>query len=274
MSPEPRASAIGARLRAAREARGLSLEEVAARTRVPARHLAAIEEGAGDLPAAAYAAGFVRAYARLVGLDGGALARSYLGEAPAAPAPAPASAGGWVAEEWADEIADDEDGREFEARRARLRLWAAIALGAAGVLAIAVALLVLARGRAQPASVAIGIPAVVAMPPLASAPDGVRRATPKPSRAAAVAAPAGATLIEARRRVWLRVYEQDGRTLFSGILRPGQHYLVPASARDPRISTGLPSALALSRDGQALPPLPGPRLVIGAPLGPRDAATR
>ena len=44
---------VGARLRQAREAHGFSLDDISARTRVPTRHLKAIEEDAFDqLPAA------------------------------------------------------------------------------------------------------------------------------------------------------------------------------------------------------------------------------
>ncbi|MBV8970790.1 MAG: helix-turn-helix domain-containing protein [Sphingomonadaceae bacterium] len=67
-SAEPRS--VGAVLAAARQARGLDLADVARETRVPVRHLAAIEadEHAG-LPALPYAIGFVKAFARVVGVD-------------------------------------------------------------------------------------------------------------------------------------------------------------------------------------------------------------
>src|SRR4051812_25872049 len=60
----------GDRLRLAREAQGLSLSEVSARTRVPQRHLEALETGDySSLPSPTYAVGFSRAYARTVGAD-------------------------------------------------------------------------------------------------------------------------------------------------------------------------------------------------------------
>jgi cytoskeleton protein RodZ len=60
----------GDRLRAARDSRGLSLAEIAARTRVPQRHLEALEAGDyGALPSPTYAMGFAKAYARAVGMD-------------------------------------------------------------------------------------------------------------------------------------------------------------------------------------------------------------
>jgi cytoskeletal protein RodZ len=73
----------GPRLKAARESAGLSLDQVAAQTKIPARMLTLIE--AGDfaaLPARTYATGFTRTYARALGLDDAALVaqvRSELG---------------------------------------------------------------------------------------------------------------------------------------------------------------------------------------------------
>src|SRR5688572_11541966 len=67
---------IGERLRQAREARGLKLEDVASQTRIPIRHLQHIEREEWDaLPAATYCVGFVRSYANTVGLDGAELGR-------------------------------------------------------------------------------------------------------------------------------------------------------------------------------------------------------
>ena len=41
--PEPQVSTVGQRLRVAREAKGLTLEDVAAQTRIPRRHLESLE---------------------------------------------------------------------------------------------------------------------------------------------------------------------------------------------------------------------------------------
>jgi cytoskeleton protein RodZ len=60
---------IGERLRSAREALGLSLEEVEAATRIRRSYLQALEQEAFDrLPGPAYARGFLRAYATHLGL--------------------------------------------------------------------------------------------------------------------------------------------------------------------------------------------------------------
>ena len=77
------ANPVGDRLRAAREAKGMSLDDVARSTRVPTRHLQHIERGEWDsLPAITYSVGFARSYAKAVGLNGsevGAELRAQLG---------------------------------------------------------------------------------------------------------------------------------------------------------------------------------------------------
>lgn len=61
---------FGALIRARREAKGLSVEEIAARIKLSARALRSIEEGVLDgLPHAVYARGFVRSYGASVGLS-------------------------------------------------------------------------------------------------------------------------------------------------------------------------------------------------------------
>lgn len=66
MSPE----AFGPRLRAAREERGRTIEELAAATRIPAGHIEALEDGRiEEIPAGPYAAAYVRALATELGIE-------------------------------------------------------------------------------------------------------------------------------------------------------------------------------------------------------------
>src|SRR5690606_20796366 len=66
----PQTGGIGPQLQAAREERGLTIEQLAAETRIPQRHLQTIEAGEfSALPARTYAIGFSRTYARAVGLN-------------------------------------------------------------------------------------------------------------------------------------------------------------------------------------------------------------
>src|SRR6478735_5143363 len=78
---QPASVSAGERLREAREARGLTLAQVAGETRIPQRHLQTIE--AGDftaLPARTYAISFAKNYARMVGLDPEQVAADVRGE--------------------------------------------------------------------------------------------------------------------------------------------------------------------------------------------------
>ena len=70
MCPEPLITPLGEMLQRARQARGLTLEEVERDTRISRRYLQALEnENFGLLPAPVYARGFLRTYARYLGLE-------------------------------------------------------------------------------------------------------------------------------------------------------------------------------------------------------------
>src|SRR6476659_5861519 len=67
---ESAAPTVGERLRAAREKQKMNLEDIAAQTRIPLRHLESIETADWDhLPAPTYTVGFAKSYAGAVGLD-------------------------------------------------------------------------------------------------------------------------------------------------------------------------------------------------------------
>src|SRR5829696_789782 len=67
---EPEVTTVGQSLRAAREEKGLSLEDIAAQTRIPRRHLESLETSDWErLPAPTYTSGFAKSYASAVGLD-------------------------------------------------------------------------------------------------------------------------------------------------------------------------------------------------------------
>ena len=62
---------LGAYLRAVRESRGLSIAELAAVTRIRRAHLQALEErNRSALPSRPFAIGYVRSYAKALGVDG------------------------------------------------------------------------------------------------------------------------------------------------------------------------------------------------------------
>lgn len=69
---------IGQKLKAAREAQGLSYRQVYEKTKIPVGHLQSIDAGQADnLPEVVYVAGFIKRYGDCVGLNGQALADEY-----------------------------------------------------------------------------------------------------------------------------------------------------------------------------------------------------
>lgn len=76
---------IGDKLRSAREAKGLSIEDIEKATKIQGRYLTAIEQDEFDkLPGDFYVRAFIRQYAQVVGLDGKQLLSEYHNEIPQA----------------------------------------------------------------------------------------------------------------------------------------------------------------------------------------------
>jgi transcriptional regulator with XRE-family HTH domain len=235
------ANPVGERLREAREARGMSLDDVANVTRVPTRHLVHIERGEWDaLPANTYSVGFARAYANVVGLNGteiGQELRAQLG-APLSPTA--------VAYEPADPA------------RVPPRSLAIVA----GIIAVLlVAGYAIWRSNSVPsedpqAEAAAADTPIVAPPP-AAAP------APNQPLAGPSAAASGPVVLTAADAVWLRVYEAGGPVLFESTMKPGDRYEVPSTAQRPQIRVGRPEALRVTI-GQTPVPQLGP---TGQPIG-------
>ena len=218
----------GERLRDARNSRGLSLAEIAARTRVPQRHLEALE--AGDyaaLPSPTYAMGFSKAYARAVGADEVGIAQEVRRDLDRLGPRQPE----YVPYETADPA------------RVPSRGVAVLGVG----IALAVLILVglwYGTGLFKPQTRAAADEAVVA-----------QTIAPKPTAAASPAATGGEVVLTANDEVWLRVYDADDKTLYLGTMKPGERFVVPAGANDPKINVGRPDKLAVTLNGSAIPPL-------------------
>ena len=72
---------IGSELKSARESRRISLETVSKRTKIAQKYLEALEENRYDLfPSQTYSKGFIRAYAKVVGLDPALLTQQFNAE--------------------------------------------------------------------------------------------------------------------------------------------------------------------------------------------------
>jgi cytoskeleton protein RodZ len=241
---------IGERLRLAREERGTSLDDVARLTRIPIRHLEHIERGDWEaLPAITYSIGFVRAYANAVGLDGAALGaelREQLGATRSVGAVSTA-------------YYEPADPARVPPR--------SLAILAALIALLLVGAYLLWRRHA------VGDAGDVAAPS-AEAPIPARTAAP--AAPASPAAPTGgAVVLDATEPVWMRVYEAGGAKLFEGTLKPGDHYLVPATATAPEILTGRPNVLRVTVGGAAIPTLgPAERRIKDVSLKPADLLAR
>jgi transcriptional regulator with XRE-family HTH domain len=226
---------VGAQLHAARDAKGLTLEQVAAETRIPQRHLQAMEAGDfGKLPGRTYAVGFARTYAKAVGLDQDVVAacvRADLdaqrdegyrpaGFEPGDPARVPSRALGWFAG------------------------FAVLLLLAGGF--------VFFRSIFAPAG---ELPSLVQQQQAqqqarqAAAPKAASGKTP-------AAAPTGPVVFTALQPgIWVKFYDAGGKQLLQKQMAQGESFTVPADARGPMLWTGRPDALAITVGGKALPKL-------------------
>ncbi len=227
----PATERVGDRLRKAREAQGLSIAEVGSRTRVPLRHLEAIEHtDFAALPSPTYAVGFARAYARAVGLDDTVVAtdvRAELTQVPRAP--------------------EYEPYETADPARVPSRGVAILALGLA-IAVLVLAGLYYATDLFRPGAGGTGS-TIAAAPPTQTAPVV---AAPAPSPAPATGP---VTLTAGDNEVWLRVYDAANTTLYLGTLKPGEAYEVPANADRPKINVGRPDQLRVAVGGNAIPAL-------------------
>ena len=275
------ASRMGADLRAARERVGCTLPAMSAHLRIRLPYLEAIEDGRiADLPGNAYALGFVRTYARSLGLDADEIARRFRAEAAEVnrkteltfPAPVPErgvpagammllgvllAVGAYVG--WyrlSGERAIPDPIRPVPARLAAL-----------------VPLPAPAPAPVQAAQPVPSAEAVMAeLPPLAPPPpvQSSRIATLPPSSAAAAVPPAAATppasvppaadggriVLRATADAWVQVRDRTGPVLLNRVLRAGETWPVPA-AGNLMLTTGNAGGTELLVDGVAAPSLGG-----------------
>lgn len=240
---------IGERLRQAREAKGVSLDELASQTRIPVRHLQHIEQGEWDaLPAATYSVGFVRSYGNTVGLDGGALGaelRQQLGGARRAAV--------------VSEYYEPADPARVPPK------WLAITAAAIAVLLI-VGYLVFRSGVDNDG-------AAVTREEQKTAPQQAPRPA-QPTQQPQNLAGQPVTLTAAA-PVWLRITQGGGAVVVERTMAAGETYQLPSGLDRPLLRVGAPEALRISV-GQTVIPQLGPS---GQPIGsvsltPEDLGSR
>jgi cytoskeletal protein RodZ len=234
----------GERLRAAREAKDLNLEDIAAQTRIPQRHLESIENAEWEnLPAPTYTVGFAKSYASAVGLD-----RTEIGDQ--------------LREEMGGQRFANTHSEVIEAADPARTMPKWLVIGA--VIAVIVLVLLMtwvnSRSLEQPSA------------PVSNAAPAPEVAAPA-ARVAPPSAPAAGqpVILAATAPVWLQVSEKGGASLFSGMLQPGQTYTVPPTAAAPVLKTGKPEALRITVGNQIAPSVgPPAKTVSNVSLLPAD----
>lgn len=250
--PATAPATVGAALRQAREAAGLSLDEVANRTKVRPGLLKAIEADDHDtLPALTYSVGFVKAFARTVGLDANQIGERYRSES-----------------QKGDPVPTMVDMQPLDARRMPSKLLVAtVSFGLVLALGLFWAWGAGLFGQATPP------PPVVAESqatiPVVADDDFPDQETPP----ADTIDPAAVVTLTANTEVWLKISDKvSGDTFFMGTMAPAQVLTLPPG-KPWVLRTGRAGALDVKVGERAIPPLGGPAETVRAlSLAPADLA--
>ena len=236
---------IGGELRRARTARTLSLEDVSRRTRISLSVLRAIEANQFEqVPRGLFARGFLRAYAREVGVDGENLVREY--RAAFEPPDAPAAGGHVESADSFDTFVPDQDDEPTNSRRKhviQVGIIAAIVLGCMAVLRYA------GPGAQHLKPADAGVASFAAPVPVATSGSTVAAepARPEVTRELKLEMrPHGPCWVDAT---------VEGKHVVSRLMNAGEHEALTVR-EDLMLRVGDPAAFAFSIDG-----------VPGVPLG-------
>jgi len=295
-APVGEAARLGEELRDARLALGLSVEDLAASLRIRRGYLVALEEGRlRDLPAPAYALGFVRSYARALGLDEGEMVRRFR------------EVSGPAVRRKTDLVFPEPVPERGVPAGAVMLLGAVLAVGAYigwyqwsgsgdrtvdAVPPLPPRLEQMARDESAPepaapeasagivppptvqpapsSAVAATVPRVVVPTPAEPAPVPAPDIAPPPPVATAPPQPAeGRVVLRAKADSWVQVREgRGGPVLVNRVLRPGESWAAPAK-EGLLLSTGNAGGLEILVDGQVVPGLgPGRAVRRDVPMEP------
>jgi cytoskeleton protein RodZ len=237
---------VGERLRAARKEKRLSLEDIAAQTRIPQRHLESIETGAWDsLPAPTYTTGFAKSYASAVGLD-----RTEIGDQ--------------LRAEMGGQRFATNQAEVFEAADPRRTMpkWLVIGTIIAVIVLVALMSWLNKRSLEQPDETNNAVVAENVSAPATPAAKSVAQSAPGTVQGQAV-------VLTATDAVWFQVADK-GAILYSGILQAGQTFAVPPSATAPVLRTAKAEALKIMVGSTLAPPVGPSAKKITVSLLPAD----
>ena len=243
---------LGTDLRNAREHAGLSLQDLAARTRIPQRTLRAIEDNDFDnVPPGIFARSFIRTYAQEVGVDPAAAVAQY--------------------RSMTEPVVEPRDEPEPEAVEQRIP-WRSFVRELSefgqrwGYALIAVALLIGLIGVNRYGS-EDGQPEAVAAEP-------APRIEPPANSPTPVATTGGGIqlAIRAQAPCWVRAVV-DGQMAFARLMQPGETETL-SGQRDITIRVGDPAALSYSINGRSGQPLGSAKQAVTVRFDTSGQATR
>jgi cytoskeleton protein RodZ len=291
---------FGAHLRLAREKRGLTLQQIAATTKISARVLASLERNdISILPGGIFSRAFVRSYAREIGLDPDATVELFVSRFPAESAPAPAP------------VSSSEDPVEFESGR-RVATTLLQLVGLSVVVVVAALIYFNLRGSSKvpspsetPRSIAPARSAEPSAPPAATAgetspsplPDAVQApssdtaaapsgdargaganaaALPSVPASTPAAAPAEATAplrvtLTAKGQCWVSL-TVDGTRTVARVLQAGERFTYPAQ-NEILLNVGDAGAVSLTINDAPARPLGAPGAVVTTRITPDNFRT-
>jgi cytoskeleton protein RodZ len=240
---------FGEELRRERVIRDISLEEISQSTKISVRLLRALEDSdVKKLPAPTFTRGFIRAYARHLGIDPEEKVNAYL----------------------ADLAGKTPEAPSLKKARPRSRFWRGRRSTAGTIVGVVTAILVLLGMIASPArrpkpSLQRLVAAPKASPVVLKNVSVSNEPTPVIVRETAAAAPSSpaqgiSLVLQFDQDSWARL-EADGRTVLNGLVKRGQKRTFEALTGF-RISLGNAGGVRISVDGRALDPLGGTGEVI------------
>ena len=244
---------LGTDLRNAREHAGLSLHDLAARTRIPLRTLRAIEKNDFDnVPPGIFARSFIRTYAQEVGVDPNEAVAQYRSITEPVVEP--------VAEPQAEVVEQRIPWRSFAPDLSEFGQRWGYALTAMALLVGLIAVNRYGERDEQPAAAVAAAPAPRIEKPADS---------PKP-----VATTGGGIQLEMRAQgpCWVRAVV-DGQIAFARLLQPGEIETL-SGQRDITMRVGDPAALSYSINGRSGPPLGSAKQAVTVRFDTSGQATR
>jgi cytoskeletal protein RodZ len=282
--PEIPVTEFGARLKQARQARGVSLAQIASVTKISVRSLEAVERNDfSRLPGGIFTRAFVRAYANEVGLDPEVALEQFLAQVPDEVAAVPTGS------------PESIDGRSPHAEWQEKLTWRHVAVAIGTVALAAAAWYAWSRPPRPLSSSTIGDPPAVQAPvdvPLPSAqgarsqPAALQASSPEPQAPAearaTVAAPTAAASAPAPSAplvvdmsttsdCWLFV-TTDGTASPSRVYAKGERLSVSAR-REVIVKAGDAAALVVTINGRPAAPLGGAGRVVTIRLTPDNWAS-